>query len=86
MNTAIQNIAEISKTLSQTPEEIGRLMQNLGMNERAFALVMNVSPMTVKMWLCGAARPCSASGRLMQVYAKEPEIINRLCENVDDGV
>ncbi|MDL2324523.1 XRE family transcriptional regulator [Ruminococcaceae bacterium OttesenSCG-928-A16] len=83
MKTAIENIARISHNPVQAPEQIKALMEKLGMNERAFALVMNVSPVTVRMWLCGAAVPCNASSRLMQVYASEPDIINRLCEGND---
>lgn len=83
MKTAIENIARISQNPMQAPEEIKALMERLGMNERAFALVMNVSPVTVRLWLCGAAKPCNASSRLMQVYAKEPDILNRLCEGDD---
>lgn len=80
MKTAIENIAQISQSPVQTPEEIKALMERLSMNERAFALVMNVSPVTVRLWLCGAVQPCNASNRLIQVYMREPDIINRLCE------
>ena len=55
------------------------------MNERAVALLMNVSPKTVLVLSTGAARPCSIARRLMQIYEAGPELIGRLIAGAEDG-
>lgn len=56
------------------------LMKKLNMNERAFALVMNVTPSTIRLWTSGAAQPCGTARRLMQIYDICPEIVSRIAE------
>ena len=56
------------------------LMKKLNMNERAFALVMNVTPSTTRLWTSGAAQPCGTARRLMQIYDICPEIVSRIAE------
>lgn len=80
MQTAIKSISKISESPVWEPDDIQHLMQKLRLEERGFALVMNVSPMTVRLWLCGASQPRNTSSRLMQIYTVDSEIINRLCE------
>ena len=56
------------------------LMKKLNMNERAFALVINVTPSTIRLWTSGAAQPCGTARRLMQIYDICPEIVSRIAE------
>ena len=80
MNTpksAIQVIASASKTPEYTPSAVKALMKRLDMNEKAFALLMNVTPQTVRMWITGAARPCTIARRLMQIYEAGPEMVGK---------
>ena len=54
------------------------LMKKLETNEKAFALLMNVTHSTVRLWTTGAARPCSMARRLMQIYESGPEIVSKI--------
>lgn len=76
--TAIQVIAGASKTPDYSPAAVKGLLKRLDMNERAFALLMNVTPLTVRMWVTGAARPCGLARRLMQIYETSPEIVGKI--------
>ena len=53
-------------------------MKKLETNEKAFALLMNVTPSTVRLWTTGAARPCGMARRLMQIYETGPEVISKI--------
>lgn len=81
----IQVIAGAAKTPEYAPAAVKALMKRLDMNERAFALLMNVSPLTVRMWITGAARPCGLARRLMQIYDTGPEVVGRLIIGAEDG-
>lgn len=72
--TALQTISNAAKTPEYTPAIIKKLMAKLDMNEKAFAYVMNVSPVTVKYWIAGAVKPCSISRRLMQILDESPAL------------
>lgn len=52
--------------------------EETGYERKAFALLMNVSPSTVRLWTTGAALPCGTARRLMQIYETEPEIIGKI--------
>lgn len=78
--TALQVIADAARCPEYRPEQVRALMDKLDLNEKAFALLMNVSPLTVRLWTSGAAAPCGMSRRLMQIYDTAPEIINRIAE------
>ena len=78
--TAIQIIAGASKTPAYNPAAVRALMKRLDMNERALALLMNVTPTKVRMWITGAAQPCNLARRLMQIYEQCPEIIGCISE------
>ena len=54
------------------------LMKKLDMNEKGFALLMNVAPSTVRLWTSGAAQPCGTAKRLMQIYETGPEIVGKI--------
>ena len=51
-------------------------MEKLDMNEKGFALLMNVTPSTVRLWTSGAVQPSGTAKRLMQIYETGPEIVS----------
>ncbi len=73
-------IAAASEVPAYSPAAVKSLMAGLGLNEKAFALLMNVTPITVRMWTTGAARPCGLSRRLMQIYETCPEVVDALAD------
>ena len=60
------------------PDMVKSLMKKLDMNEKGFALLMNVAPSTVRLWTSGAAQPCGTAKRLMQIYETGPEIVGKI--------
>ena len=77
-NTALQMIAEASRCPDYGPDMVKSLMKKLDMNEKGFALLMNVAPSTVRLWTSGAAQPCGTAKRLMQIYETGPEIVGKI--------
>ena len=77
---ALQVIAGAARSPEYSPPMVLALMKKLNMNERAFALVMNVTPSTIRLWTSGAAQPCGTARRLMQIYDICPEIVSRIAE------
>lgn len=77
---ALQVIAGAARYPEYSPPMVLALMKKLNMNERAFALVMNVTPSTIRLWTSGAAQPCGTARRLMQIYDICPEIVSRIAE------
>ena len=73
----IQIIADASKVPVYPPEYIRSLMSRLDLNEKAFSLLMNVTPYTIRLWTSGAVQPCNLARRLMQLYDTVPEIIGK---------
>jgi putative transcriptional regulator len=73
-------ITNITETPDYTPETIKQIIGQLKINEKSLALLLNVSPMTIKLWMAGAVKPCGLSRRLMQIYELCPEVIDRLAE------
>ena len=47
-NTALQMIAEAARCPEYGPDMVKALMEKLDMNEKGFALLMNVTPSTVR--------------------------------------
>ena len=81
MNTdksAIQVIAGAARCPEYSPSMVKALMKKLDMNEKGFALLMNVAPSTVRLWTSGAAQPCGTAKRLMQIYETGPEIVGKI--------
>lgn len=66
-NTALQMIAEAARCPDYDPDMVKALMEKLDMNEKGFALLMNVSPSTVRLWTSGAAQPCGTAKRLIPI-------------------
>lgn len=81
--TALQVIAGAAQCPAYSPERIKALLEHLRMNEKAFALLMNVTPTTVRLWTTGAARPCGVAQRLMQLYDAEPQIIEKVIHTIE---
>lgn len=77
-NTALQMIAEAARCPDYGPDMVKALMEKLDMNEKGFALLMNVAPSTVRLWTSGAAQPCGTAKRLMQIYETGPEIVGKI--------
>jgi len=78
MKTPIEIISGMTATPEYTPDSIKTLMSRLNLNEKGFAVLMNVLPMTVRLWISGAVLPCGQSMRLMQIYEACPEIVERI--------
>lgn len=71
-------IAGAARCPEYGPSMVKTLMKKLDMNEKAFALLMNVTPSTVKLWTSGAVQPCGTAKRLMQIYETDPEVVSRI--------
>ena len=78
--TAVQVIAGAARCPEYSPSMVKALMKKLETNEKAFALLMNVTPSTVRLLVTGAARPCSVARRLMQIYDSGPEVVSKLVD------
>lgn len=76
--SAIQVIAGAARCPDYTPSMVRALMKKLETNEKAFALLMNVSPATVRLWVTGAARPCGVARRLMQIYESGGDVVAKI--------
>ena len=76
--TALQLIAEAARCPVYEPERILALMEKLGINEKGFALLMNVAPFTVRLWTSGASQPSGTAMRLMQIFETAPEIVSKI--------
>lgn len=81
-NTALQLIAEAARCPDYGPEMVKALMEKLDMNEKGFALLMNVTPSTVRLWTSGAAQPCGTAKRLMQIFETAPETVSKIAREV----
>ena len=78
MQNSVTTIVNLSTTPDYSPEAIVQLIQRFALNEKSLALLMNVTPMTIKLWTAGAVKPCGLSRRLLQIYELCPEIIDKL--------
>lgn len=76
----LQTLSGLSKYPEYDCQSIQSLIRELGVDERVFALLMNVSPSTVRQWLAGETWPNGAAQRLMQLYHTCPGVIDRLAE------
>ena len=83
--TPIQIIADASKVPEYPPAAVKRLMAKLDLNEKAFALLMNITPHTVRLWTTGAVKPCNLARRLMQLYEAAPELVGKTIAKQDDA-
>ncbi|MCP1109682.1 helix-turn-helix domain-containing protein [Ohessyouella blattaphilus] len=74
----MKTISGLSKVPEYSPASVKKLMARHDLNERAFAMLMNVTPHTVRLWTTGAAKPCGLSRRLMQIFDTCPEVIEHI--------
>ena len=74
----LKTISGLSKVPEYSPAAVKKLMARHDLNERAFAMLMNVTPLTVRLWTTGAAKPCGLSRRLMQIFDTCPEVIEHI--------
>ena len=73
-------IANICRDPDFTPVDILSLMYSLDMEDRAFAVLMNVEPATVRLWKSGVTRPSRTAQRLMQIYRDVPCVLDCLTD------
>jgi putative transcriptional regulator len=83
MSNTTRIITNVTATPDYPPEAVRMLMLRLKVNEKGLALLMNVSPMSVKLWLTGAVKPCGLSRRLLRIYEICPEVIEKLASRND---
>ena len=83
INTILADICDVPDYDS---DDILDLMDDLEMEERAFAILMNVETITVRLWISGVSRPSSTARRLMQIYREIPCVLDCLLDydNEDD--
>lgn len=82
--TALQMIAGAARCPEYGPSMVKALMKKLDMNEKGFALLMNVTPTTVRLWTSDAVHPCGTAKRLMQIYDTGPEIVSIIAGEKED--
>ena len=83
--SAIHTISKLSKVPLYQPAAVKKLMGRHNLDIRTFALLMNVTPQTVKLWVAGAVKPCSLSRRLMQIYDTCPDVLQSIAFEKDDA-
>ena len=81
--TALQTIAGAARCPEYDSAMVKALMKKLDMNEKGFALLMNVTPSTVRLWTSGAVKPCGTANRLMQIYETGPEIVSKIAGEME---
>ena len=81
---AVQVIARATKCPDFEPDEIFSLMRRLNMNEKGLAILMNVTPATVRLWTSGAVKPCGTAMRIMQILSACPEVVNSVFSVTED--
>ena len=74
--TALQMIAGAARCPEYGPAMVKALMKKLDMNEKGFALLMNVTPTTVRLWDLRRSPSLRDAKRLMQIYDTGPEIVS----------
>ena len=62
------------------------MMEKLGINEKGFALLMNVAPFTVRLWTSGASQPSGTAMRLMQIFETAPEIVSKIAGESENQI
>jgi len=79
-SASLKAISSVSKVPEYGPAAIKRLMARLDLNERGFAMLVNVTPLTVRLWTTGAAKPCGPSRRLMEIFDTAPGVIEHITD------
>ena len=84
-SNAVQVIASATKCPDFDPASVHALMRKLNMNEKGLAVLMNVTPETVRLWTAGAVKPCGTAKRIMQIYSACPEVISKISVETEDA-
>lgn len=74
-------IAGAARCPDYNPAMVKALMKKLDMNEKGFALLMNVTPTTIRLWTSGAVQPCGTAKRWImpkKVDRKSKRIIGQI--------
>ena len=80
----VKIIASAAKNPNIKPAAIRELMKKLDMNEKGFAMLMNVTVDTVRLWTAGAVKPCGTAMRIMQILNACPEVVNSVFSVTED--
>ncbi len=86
MDNTIETISALCRVPAFTPADIAALMFDLDVEEKAFAVLMNVEPITVRLWLNSVSRPGSTARRLMQIYRNAPCVLDCISDSEDEEV
>ena len=77
-NTALQMIAEASRCPDYGPDMVKSLMKKLDMNEKGFALLMNVAPSQCVFGLAELHSLAAQQNASCRVYETGPEIVGKI--------
>lgn len=80
----VKIIASAAKNPNIKPAAIRELMKKLDMNEKGFAVIMNVTVETVRLWTAGAVKPYGTAMRIMQILNACPEVVNSVFSVTED--
>lgn len=80
----IRILASITKCPDYKPAAIRELMKKLEMNEKGFAVLMNVTVETVRLWISGAVKPCGTAMRVMQIFYAYLKAVNEYSSVTED--
>ena len=64
MNKCIEDLkvlSDITKSPNYKPAAIREMLKKLDMNEKGFAVLMNVTVDTVRLWTSGVVKPCGTA-------------------------
>jgi len=87
MNKCIEDLkvlSDITKSPNYKPAAIREMLKKLDMNEKGFAVLMNVTVDTVRLWTSGVVKPCGTAMRLMQIFEVFIELIEEEALDEED--
>jgi putative transcriptional regulator len=68
-----------------TPRQVQLLRKKLQMSQAVFAATLNVSAKLVQSWEQGSRRPGRSEARLIQIIARQPQVISDLFASSTPG-
>lgn len=78
----LQNITNVPE---YSPDQIQALLKRLDLTEKGLALILNVSPLTVQLWVKGVSTPGSVSRRMLWRLDKNPQVIELIAGSGENG-
>ncbi|HAT54842.1 MAG TPA: transcriptional regulator [Lactobacillus sp.] len=77
------NDVEVHTVTIELPERfdakaVKQLRKNLNVTQKTMAHLLGISPRTVESWEIGRAEPNGSSRRLLELFQKDPKIIELL--------